>query len=142
MNPSVNSVMKQKINIVRDFEKNIPLTMADRLQLRQVFMNMLLNSKDAMQEGGTLTIKTYYNEELNYIGIEISDTGKGINKQAMTKLFQPFFTTKSKGTGLGLAISKRIIEEHGGDICVENKPEGGAIFYFYIPVKSEKEQIK
>ena len=134
--PSNNT---EGINIRKDFGDNIPATLADPLQLRQVFMNILINAGEAMQDGGTITLKTYYNEELNFIGVEISDTGKGINKQVMNKMFKPFFTTKTKGTGLGLAISQRIIEDHGGDICVENKPEGGAIFYFDIPVKSKKE---
>jgi len=73
--------------------------------------------------------------------MKISDTGKGIYEEAMDKIFQPFFTTKSKGTGLGLAITKRLIEEHGGTISVESTPESGTTFIVRLPIKQEEMQV-
>ncbi len=108
--------------------------MTDRLQLRQVFVNMLLNANEAMPNGGGISIRTFYDEEVNTINIEIADTGKGIDEKIADKIFKPFITNKSKGTGLGLAITKRIVYQHGGEICFENKPDGGAIFYISMPV--------
>ena len=76
---------------------------------------MLLNAHEAMVHEGTITAKTSHDSHQG-IEISISDTGKGINRDILDKLFQPFFTTKPKGTGLGLAISKQLIEQHGGTI--------------------------
>jgi signal transduction histidine kinase len=77
---------------------------------------------------------------MDVIGIDISDTGKGIDKGLRNKIFKPFFTTKPKGTGLGLAITKRLVEQHGGNICMDNNPGGGAIFCISLPVKQEKKE--
>jgi len=135
--PSLLSNIATGINIVRDFGKSLPEVMADPMQLQQIFLNLLLNAVDAMPNGGTLTVKTAYHKEIDSIGIDISDTGKGINERLRDKIFKPFFTTKPKGTGLGLAITKRLIEQHGGDICAVNNPGGGAIFCISLPVKEE-----
>ena len=115
--------------------------MADPMQLQQVFLNLLLNAIDTMQDGGTLFVKTSYDAGENAVQIEISDTGKGIDEKVIAKIFQPFFTTKPKGTGLGLAITKRLIEQHGGDISAENNPGGGATFKIRLPVKKEVEKL-
>jgi two-component system sensor histidine kinase AtoS len=122
------------IHIVRDFKKDLPEILADPMQLQQVFMNVLLNAVDAMPEGGTLIMKTYLDESIPSVRIDICDTGKGVDLSVMDKLFQPFFTTKPKGTGLGLAITRRLIEEHGGRIRLENNLEGGATFSMCLPV--------
>jgi signal transduction histidine kinase len=87
-----------------------------------------------MQDGGTVGIKTRYDASAHAVHIEISDTGRGIDAALMGRLFQPFFTTKAKGTGLGLPISKRLIEEHGGKISIEQNPQGGATFKIVLPV--------
>ncbi len=111
------------------------MIMADQMQLQQIFLNLLLNSVDAMPDGGTLAIKTFQYLEKNSIQIEISDTGKGIPKDVMEKIFQPFFTTKPKGSGMGLAITKRIVEEHGGSINVKSTQNRGTTFTIIFPVK-------
>jgi two-component system sensor histidine kinase AtoS len=116
------------INVVKDFDNRLPLITADPMQLKQVFMNLILNAVDAMHEGGTLTMKTQFDAAAQVVRVEISDTGKGISPAAMDKIFHPFFTTKPKGTGLGLAISKRLIEDHGGRIRVEKNASGGVTF--------------
>ncbi len=129
-----------KIDIVKDFDSNIPNTMADPLQLQQVFTNIFLNSAEALRDGGTITIKTSYDAGAGAIKVEISDNGAGIDKKILNKIFDPFFTTKSKGTGLGLAITKRIVERHGGEISVGNRPGGGVIFHISLPVKQVEEE--
>jgi signal transduction histidine kinase len=121
------------IMVVKDFDNRIPNVPADPLQLRQIFLNLLLNAAEAMPEGGTLRVKTFYEQSSQRIGVRVSDTGKGIDEGCMTKIFQPFFTTKRKGTGLGLAIIKRLIEQHEGAIGVENNPDGGATFTISFP---------
>ena len=140
--PSLSSNTSTAINVLKDFDNSLPEMMADPMQLQQIFLNLLLNAIDAMPDSGTLAVKTSYDTTVNSLRIEISDTGKGIDKEVIDKIFLPFFTTKSKGTGLGLSITKRFIEQHGGDIFVENNPGGGTIFNIFFPVKQvEKEQI-
>jgi len=118
----------------RDFEVFLPEITADPMQLRQVFMNLILNAADAMHGEGTLGIKTWSDAAAGAVVVEISDTGRGIDAAVMDKIFQPFFTTKPRGTGLGLAISKRLIEDHGGSIGIERNPAGGATFKIVLPV--------
>jgi signal transduction histidine kinase len=119
---------------VKDFDGDLPEIMADPMQLRQVFMNLILNAVDAMKDGGDLGIKTRFDTANKSVRVELSDTGRGIDAVVMGKLFQPFFTTKSKGTGLGLAISKRLVEDHGGKIGFEQNSAGGATFIITLPV--------
>jgi signal transduction histidine kinase len=128
------------IRIDKDFHP-LPSTMADRMQLQQVFLNIVLNAIDAMPKGGTLTIRTSYSEETGRIRVEIADTGKGIGDGAAAKIFEPFFTTKSKGTGLGLAISKQLVEQHGGSITAANNPGGGATFEILLPRVPPEEDV-
>ena len=97
-------------------------------------MNLILNAVEAMPEGGTLALKTFYDKSSNSLQIMISDTGEGIEDEMREKIFQPFFTTKSKGTGLGLAISKRLIEQHGGNIIAESNHPSGTIFRISFPL--------
>jgi two-component system cell cycle sensor histidine kinase/response regulator CckA len=123
------------IKILKELDAGLPKTQADAQQMQQVFMNLLLNARDAMKGGGTLTARSYYDAQEDTIHVDISDTGEGVDEKLLDKIFQPFVTTKSKGTGLGLAISKRIIEQHGGKISAGNKPGGGVIFYISLPVK-------
>jgi len=122
------------INVVRELDEQMPRTMADPMQLQQVFMNLLLNAVEAMSEGGVLTVKTWYEPSDDSLQISIGDTGKGIDDESMARIFEPFFTTKPKGTGLGLAITKRLIEQHGGSIWVENLPKG-TTFRIGLPAK-------
>lgn len=125
------------IDILKDFDKHLPVIMADPMQLQQVALNLLLNAVDAMPDGGTIGVKTSHNSLTHSIQIEVSDTGKGIDKEVIDKIFQPFFTTKAKGTGLGLSITKRLVEEYGGNITVESNSGRGATFRITLPVKQE-----
>jgi len=125
-----------RIEIVKEFGK-LPPTLADPTQLQQVFLNLFLNALHAMPRGGELGVRTFLEEDGKTIRIEVSDTGSGIREDLITKVFQPFFTTKPKGTGLGLAISRQMIEQHDGTIAVANRPGGGVLFTILLPVKAE-----
>jgi len=125
-----------KIEIVKEFGELAP-TLADPTQLQQVFLNLFLNALHAMPRGGELGVRTWLEEDGKKIRIEVSDTGSGIREDLITKVFQPFFTTKPKGTGLGLAISRQMIEQHDGTIAVANRPGGGVLFTILLPVKEE-----
>jgi signal transduction histidine kinase len=126
------------ITVVKNYDNNIPAIMADQMQLQQVFLNLLLNAVEAMPGVGTLTINISHNVEERSLNVAISDTGRGISKEVMNKIFQPFFTTKLKGTGMGLAITRRIIEEHGGSIHVESDPGKGTTFRVTLPIGKDR----
>jgi two-component system, NtrC family, sensor histidine kinase AtoS len=125
--------IRHGIQIVKDLDINLPQTIADPMQLHQIFMNVILNAIDAMPEGGTIAFKTAFNQALNAVQIDISDTGVGFDPVVADKMFQPFFTTKRKGTGLGLAITRRLVEDHGGSISIEKNMERGARVRISLP---------
>lgn len=128
------------VEVVKDLQPNLPRTMADADQLRQVFFNLIANAEQAMAEAhgqGTLIVKTYRSEETIYVTIE--DDGPGILEEHLPRIFDPFFTTKAegKGTGLGLSISYGIVQEHGGDIHVDSQVGKGATFTVQLPLATE-----
>jgi two-component system, NtrC family, sensor histidine kinase HydH len=102
-------------------------------QLHQVFVNLLINGIEAMPSGGTLSVVAGHVIKGSSVRLEVSDTGTGIEATTLSRLFEPFVTTKEKGTGLGLAISRRIVDSHGGTMRAANRLEGGAIFTVEIP---------
>ena len=126
--PSLSANTAVRIKVVKALDENVPMVKADPVQLQQVFLNLVLNAIEAMPDGGTIGVRSAYNQESNAIQIEISDTGKGMDKEVLDKVFKPFFTTKSKGSGLGLAISRRIIEQHDGIISVTSEPGVETVF--------------
>jgi len=108
--------------------------MADRVQLQQALMNLMLNGIEAMQvTGGELTIKSQFALD-DQLRISVSDTGVGLPVDNLDKIFNAFFTTKARGTGLGLAITRSVIQSHGGRIWATANPEAGATFHFTLPV--------
>lgn len=123
----------KKIVIKKEFDKDISSIEADPMQLKQVFLNLILNAVQAMPEGGNLRITTGNADK--GIEISISDTGMGIPEEEQQKIFQPFYTTKKDGTGLGLSISYGIIKGHGGEIFIKSTPAGGTTFRISIPAR-------
>ncbi|MCD9187328.1 MAG: ATP-binding protein [Pyrinomonadaceae bacterium] len=125
----------QKLEIKKSFQADLPQIFADFDQLQQVFLNLFLNSRDAMPNGGELSIKTYLEKDL--IQIEIADSGIGIKNKDLKKIFDPFFTTKpaGQGTGLGLAVCYGIITAHNGKIEPLTNEKGGITFLISLPLQ-------
>lgn len=123
------------IEVVKDFDTDLPEVLADPLQLQQVFVNIITNACQAMPNGGTLTLATRGGDEM--VEIRISDTGVGIPKEHLSKIFDPFFTTRKvgKGTGLGLSISYKIVDAHNGKIEVESEVGKGSTFIIKLPIE-------
>ena len=118
-------------------EGAIPAIMADNDMLYQAFLNLLINSMQAMPDGGTITVTVQAGEDVLWVYIE--DEGAGVSTAVMEKIWDPFFTTKQKGTGLGLGIVKNIIEAHDGMIRIDNRPEKGARVTIKFPITQERE---
>jgi len=125
-----------EVNIIRNYEKNLPTCEIDPEQIEQVFMNIVLNAGQAMPDGGILRITSLCRE--NFVEIEILDTGAGIEDEVIENIFDPFFTTKgrTKGTGLGLSISYGIVKNHGGHIDVHSQLGEGTSFVIQLPLSS------
>ncbi|MGE5839626.1 MAG: sensor histidine kinase, partial [Deltaproteobacteria bacterium] len=126
-------LQENSIRLSTSFQADLKRVYASKNQLRQVFLNMISNARDAMPEGGTLTVKTQSGG--GAVMIEISDTGVGIREQHLDKIFDAFFTTKeaTKGVGLGLSVCYGFIKEHGGDIKVRSKKGEGTTFTILLP---------
>jgi PAS domain S-box-containing protein len=124
----------KKGNISSVFEKaqGLPKVRIDIHQIQQVLINLMLNSIQAMEKGGTLTLRTF-SENDGRVGVEVRDTGIGIPRSHLKKIFDPFFTTKSEGTGLGLSISLNILENHGAAIDVISEEGEGSSFTIHFP---------
>jgi len=134
--------IKYNLNIKKSLDKNIPAIQASPQELGQVFINLIINAKDAVMEKGLikdqsiLTIKTLFSRNEDKIVIEFSDNGCGIREEVLNKIFDPFFTTKEigQGTGLGLNLCHRIIESHNGTISVKSVLGEGTSFIITLPV--------
>lgn len=128
------------IQMSYDFHPNLPNINASKNQLRQVFLNLINNARDAMPEGGTLTVST--RSDGDSVKVEISDTGVGIKKEHVEKIFDSFFTTKDsvKGVGLGLSVCYGFVQDHGGDIDVKSRPGEGTTFTVSFPEASSTDQ--
>ena len=124
---------KKKAEVEKQYERELPPVRVDRDQLSQAFLNLLINSLEAMGEGGRIRVGIR-REDQDSLKVSIGDTGKGIPRGDLEKVFEPFFSTKRKGTGLGLAIVHQIVEGHGGDIQVESLEEEGTVFQIILPI--------
>lgn len=126
----------ENVQITKDFDRTLPPVPCDSHQLKQVFINILMNAYEAMHARGRISITTRRVLDKNrpFVSVMISDTGGGINPEIIENIFNPFFTTKEKGTGLGLAISHKIISNHRGHIDIENIAGKGATFIVYLPL--------
>lgn len=110
-------------------------------RLRQVFTNLIVNSLQAMERGGVLTVSTAFDREAGNCSVTIGDSGPGIAADVQEKLFTPFFTTKPRGAGLGLAVSYGIVKDHAGDIRVESTPGEGTAFVVLLPLRQTLQSI-
>lgn len=128
-----HQVSFRNIIIREELTPSVPIVMIDKGQVRQVFMNIILNAADAMPHAGEILIKSGFDDEKKQVVAAFTDTGRGINKEHLGKIFDPFFSTKQQGTGLGLSISYGIIERHGGTIEVDSDPGKGSTFVVRLP---------
>jgi two-component system NtrC family sensor kinase len=129
---------KKNLRLIKQYEPDLPMVSVDGNQIKQVFINVLLNGIDAMSPGGTLTINAGQiadNEGKNLLAITFKDTGQGIPADKINNIFDPFYTTKAIGnTGLGLSISRGIIDRHGGTIHAESKIGQGTSIIIKLPI--------
>jgi PAS domain S-box-containing protein len=124
---------RYSVSMRTDLAAELPKIMADRVQLQQVFMNLMLNGIEAMRDsGGELTVKSQLQDD--QIQFSVSDTGVGLPIEKMEQLFSAFYTTKPQGSGMGLAISRSIVESHGGRLWATADYGRGAIFHFILPI--------
>ena len=132
-----DEALRHSVTIRSELDEHVPDILADRVQLQQVFMNLMLNAIEAMKEtGGELTIRSGLNPE-GQLFISISDTGVGLPAESSDRIFDAFHTTKPQGTGMGLAITRSILESHGGRIWATPNRGAGATFHFTLPVETE-----
>ncbi len=131
----------KKIKVVREEMPGLPLVFGDSGQLQQVFINLIINAIQATSDGGKITIRTWLGYD-GHVRVSVQDTGCGIPRENLAKIFTPFFTTKkeAKGSGLGLAVSHGIVERHGGKIEVESEVDKGSTFTVFLPVYKGEEK--
>ncbi|MFN3325761.1 MAG: ATP-binding protein [Bryobacteraceae bacterium] len=129
-----HQLQKAGIGVALRLEQELPAVKGNPGKLQQVFLNLFLNARDAMEYGGSLSIRTWAEE--NTAHVEVADTGHGISPENLARIYDPFFTTKAarKGTGLGLAVSYGIVQEHGGNIEVHSQPGHGTRFCLDFPL--------
>ncbi|UCD84117.1 MAG: PAS domain-containing protein [Deltaproteobacteria bacterium] len=126
------AVKVKKIKLKEEFGRKIPEVALDRRQIKQVFINILKNAIESVEEEGTVTISTYCRDD--HLFVEFRDDGVGIDQYTKENMFNPFFTTKEGGVGLGLSICKRIIDSHKGEIEVVSGPSQGSTFKIKLPI--------
>jgi signal transduction histidine kinase len=126
--------IERKIELLPD----LPPVYADDKQMQQVFLNIVLNAYQAMPSGGTLSITSSLTirNDIEYVRVDISDTGSGIPPQILEKIFTPFYTTKAQGTGLGLPICNKLVKLHKGDIRVTSDNTAGTVFTIELPARN------
>ena len=125
---------RNSISIRTELDAGLPATAADRVQLQQVLMNLMLNGIEAMKDAGGELILTSNRTEEGHILISVSDSGIGLPAHEAERIYEAFFTTKPQGTGMGLSISRRIIESHGGRLWASNNTGRGTTFQFSLPI--------
>jgi len=128
------------ISITLTLEEGLPAVMADRDRLNQVFINIMLNGVQSMDQGGELRVAARGAAGGRSVEVIIEDTGSGMDPETMEQVFYPYFTTREDGTGIGLAISQKIISDHGGSIRMESEPGRGTRVTIELPVWSGQEE--
>ncbi len=125
-----NQAAAQAVSVAKDLDENLPEVSVDGEQIKQVLLNLAINSLQAMPAGGELLFRTF--EKDGFSVVEVEDNGVGIDEKISAKIFDPFFTTKEKGVGLGLSIAQKIAGQHGGNIAVESR-NGNTVFSLHLP---------
>jgi two-component system nitrogen regulation sensor histidine kinase GlnL len=137
------TVEPTQVEFVEEYDPSLPEIEADAEAMTQVFLNLLKNARQSIKREGRVTVCSRVVTDMvlrighhkrQFIGIDVKDTGEGIAQEVLTKVFVPFFTTKSKGTGLGLALCHQIVEEHEGNMQVKSEKGKGTAFTVYLPV--------
>ena len=131
------------IEVVRHYDEKLPRVQSDPLLLHQVFLNMVMNAEHAIEttgRGGRIDITTRVAPDRKKIVATVRDNGSGFAPDVLSRIFEPFYTTKEvgKGTGLGLAIAYGIVQDHGGQILAANHPDGGAVLTVELPVSTSR----
>jgi two-component system sensor histidine kinase HydH len=125
---------EKQITVITLNSAKVDTAVIDPDRINQVLLNLYLNAIESMEPGGELGVELSADEEAHRVEIRISDTGCGISGEHLSRIFDPYFTTKSTGTGLGLAIAHNIMEAMGGKINISSRPERGTTFCITIPI--------
>ena len=123
------------IELVRNFDENLPVVYFDSDQIKQALLNIILNANQSMSAGGKLTVNAHRTD--GYISIDVIDTGEGIPSERIDRLFDLFYSTKKDGTGLGLSIARRIANMHSGEIRVNSQENEGTTVSILLPVSND-----
>ena len=132
-----NQLTLSGINVEQDFPADLPPIRGEKKSLQQVFLNLFINAIQAMLDGGTLQISAHPSADGQWMVIDVTDTGVGIDPGHLSQIFDPFYTTKQvgRGTGLGLSVTYGIVEKHGGHIEVKSSKGAGATFTVTLPIQ-------
>jgi C4-dicarboxylate-specific signal transduction histidine kinase len=133
-------LVSRGVAVQTELANGLPTVLADRIQLQQVVLNLIINGCDAMSNvppaDRQIVVRTSTEEDA--LGVSVSDRGQGLAPESLEKVFDPFYTTKSRGMGLGLSVCRTIISAHGGKLWAANNEDWGATFRFSLPASSER----
>jgi signal transduction histidine kinase len=134
--------LRSRVNVMREYDDALPRVLCAPQQLRQVFLNLIINAAQAVEPGGTVLVAT--RREGDHVIVSVADDGCGIPPHLLDRIFDPFFTTKpvGVGTGLGLGIAHQIVTSHGGEIQVESTPGIGTVFRVRLPAAPPEDRIR
>jgi two-component system NtrC family sensor kinase len=147
---NLNQVVEDALNLVKnqaafrsiafstELQPDLPAVMADKDQMRQVVLNIVMNAAEAVPNGGEIKVASATDSSSRHVCLDITDTGPGIPEEIRSRLFEPFFTTKATGTGLGLAIAYGIMERHKGTIAVSSRLGRGTVISLRLPINSKE----
>jgi signal transduction histidine kinase len=130
---AAHAVGRQPIQLHTEIAPDVPAVVCDPEQIKQVLLNLTINSVQAMPDGGEIVLSTLVDGAR--VVIEVKDQGPGVSPENLDKLFDPFFTTKDTGTGLGLSVAHQIVSQHGGILNAKNNSDGGATFSLFLPIQ-------
>jgi len=127
-----NDMQNSNIKVESRLAGDLPLIRGTSARLKQALLNLLLNARQAMPSGGSVTVSADVDAQ-SFVRVAVEDSGCGIPKEARGRVFNPFFSTKENGTGLGLSVTRRIVEDHGGSLQLESEPGVGTRFTMRFP---------